>query len=38
MEIKSFRLINVGRFSNLEVALAPTERHASKTTSLKLAV
>lgn len=34
MEIKSFRLINVGRFSDLEVALAPTERHASKVTVL----
>ncbi|KPX24900.1 AAA family ATPase [Pseudomonas syringae group genomosp. 3] len=34
MEIKSFRLINVGRFSNLEVALAPTERHPSKVTVL----
>ncbi|EGH97263.1 hypothetical protein SAMN05444506_105139 [Pseudomonas syringae] len=37
MEIKSFRLINVGRFSDLEVALAPTQRHASKPTSLKWA-
>ncbi|MEE3938541.1 AAA family ATPase [Pseudomonas viridiflava] len=34
MEIKSFRLINVGRFSDLEVALAPTERHSSKVTVL----
>ncbi|MCI3946150.1 ATP binding protein [Pseudomonas syringae] len=34
MEIKSFRLINVGRFSDLEVALAPTEKHASKVTVL----
>ncbi|QXW43111.1 AAA family ATPase [Pseudomonas amygdali] len=34
MEIKSFRLVNVGRFSDLEVALAPTERHASKVTVL----
>ncbi|WP_024646560.1 AAA family ATPase [Pseudomonas syringae] len=34
MEIKSFRLINVGRFSDLEVALAPTERHASRVTVL----
>ncbi|RMO97808.1 ATP binding protein [Pseudomonas syringae pv. philadelphi] len=34
MEIKSFRLINVGRFSDLEVALAPTERYASKVTVL----
>lgn len=34
MEIKSFRLINMGRFSDLEVALAPTERHASKVTVL----
>lgn len=34
MEIKSFRLINVGRFSDLEVALAPTERHPSKVTVL----
>ncbi|KPX44034.1 AAA family ATPase [Pseudomonas ficuserectae] len=34
MEIKSFKLVNVGRFSDLEVALAPTERHASKVTVL----
>ena len=34
MEIKSFRLINVGRFRDLEVALAPTEKHASKVTVL----
>lgn len=34
MEIKSFRLINVGRFSDLDVALAPTEKHASKVTVL----
>ncbi|MGN2436202.1 AAA family ATPase [Pseudomonas syringae] len=34
MEIKSFKLINVGRFSDLEVALAPTERHPSKVTVL----
>lgn len=34
MEIKSFRLINVGRFSDLEVALAPTELHASRVTVL----
>ncbi|MBM0138392.1 ATP binding protein [Pseudomonas cannabina] len=34
MEIKSFRLVNVGRFSDLEVALAPTERYASKVTVL----
>ncbi|RMN89215.1 ATP-binding protein [Pseudomonas coronafaciens pv. coronafaciens] len=34
MEIKSFRLINVGRFSDLEVVLAPTERHTSKVTVL----
>ncbi|MBX8554190.1 AAA family ATPase [Pseudomonas cichorii] len=34
MEIKSFRLVNVGRFSDLEVALAPTQRHASRVTVL----
>ncbi|KPW46835.1 ATP binding protein [Pseudomonas syringae pv. broussonetiae] len=34
MEIKSFKLVNVGRFSDLEVALAPTERHESKVTVL----
>lgn len=34
MEIKSFRLVNVGRFSDLEVALAPTEKHTSKVTVL----
>ncbi|KFE54180.1 AAA family ATPase [Pseudomonas syringae] len=34
MEIKSFRLVNVGRFTDLEVAMAPTERHASKVTVL----
>lgn len=34
MEIKSFKLVNVGRFSDLEVALAPTENHASKVTVL----
>lgn len=34
MEIKSFRLVNVGRFTDLEVALAPTDKHASKVTVL----
>ncbi|KAF1029656.1 MAG: DNA replication and repair protein RecF [Pseudomonas sp.] len=32
MEIKKIRLNNVGRFADLEVAFAPTEKHASKVT------
>ncbi|WP_349969580.1 AAA family ATPase [Pseudomonas caspiana] len=34
MEIKSFRLINVGRFVDLEVPLAPTQQHESNITVL----
>jgi len=34
MEIKKFRLRNVGRFDDLEVILAPTERHSSNVTVL----
>ncbi|MBN2977279.1 AAA family ATPase [Pseudomonas lactucae] len=32
MEIRKIRLNNVGRFTDLEVAFAPTEKHASKVT------
>jgi predicted ATP-binding protein involved in virulence len=32
MEIKKIRLNNVGRFTNLEIAFAPTDTHASKVT------
>jgi len=32
MEIRKIRLNNVGRFTDLEVAFAPTENHASKVT------
>lgn len=32
MEIKKIRLSNVGRFTDLEVAFAPTDTHASKVT------
>ncbi|MPR04977.1 AAA family ATPase [Pseudomonas sp. MAFF 212408] len=32
MEIRKIRLSNVGRFTDLEVAFAPTEKHASKVT------
>lgn len=32
MEIRKIRLSNVGRFNDLEVAFAPTEKHASKVT------
>lgn len=32
MEIKKFRLINIGRFSNIEISLAPTETHQSNVT------
>lgn len=32
MEIRKTRLKNVGRFTDLEVAFAPTEKHASKVT------
>ena len=32
MEIRKIRLKNVGRFTDLEVAFAPTEKHASKVT------
>lgn len=32
MEIRKIRLSNVGRFTNLEVAFAPTEKHPSKVT------
>ncbi|MCD5988937.1 AAA family ATPase [Pseudomonas sp. CDFA 553] len=34
MEIKSFRLVNVGRFADLDVPLAPTPRHLSSVTVL----
>ncbi|MCS3511534.1 MULTISPECIES: AAA family ATPase [Pseudomonas] len=32
MEIRKIRLNNVGRFTDLEVAFAPTDKHASKVT------
>lgn len=32
MQIRKIRLNNVGRFTDLEVAFAPTEKHASKVT------
>lgn len=32
MEIRKIRLNNVGRFTDLEVSFAPTEKHASKVT------
>ena len=34
MEIRKIRLNNVGRFTDLEVAFAPTEKHTSKVTVL----
>lgn len=34
MEIKSFRLQNVGRFKDLDMTLAPTEKHPSNVTVL----
>ena len=34
MEIKSFRLQNVGRFKDLDMTLAPTDKHSSNVTVL----
>ncbi len=34
MEIKSFRLKHVGRFDDLDMALAPTDKHSSNVTVL----